>query len=357
MDFGLSEEQQLLQETIRGFVENECPLARLREIFDGDSDYNPALWQGLVEMGVAGLTVPEQYGGAEMELLDLALVAEILGAGAVPSPFFGHSLAAIAISLGGDAAQKQRWLPGIAAGETIATIALGEAGEAWDPSGWQAEVVGGRLSGTKTYVTSAEVATWIVVGIAGGGFAVVARDTAGVKIEPIDSADRTRRSASVTFENAAAEVIAAPVADRVRDAGLILLAADALGGAWRLIEMSTDYAKAREQFGKKIAEFQAVKHQLANMAIEVEPGRALLWFAAHAFDHVQDQAELAAAMAKSHLTDRYTQVSRDAVEIYGGIGLTWECEVQMWLKRGLFDRAYLGLPQVHRERAARLSGW
>jgi alkylation response protein AidB-like acyl-CoA dehydrogenase len=357
MNFGLSEEQTMLQETIRGFVENECPLARLRELFDGESDFDPALWRGLAEMGVAGLTVPEQYGGAEMELLELALVAEILGAGAVPSPFFGHSLASIAITLGGDDAQKERWLPGMASGETIATVALGEAKECWDPADWQADVKDGRLTATKTYVTGAEVAEWIVVGLAGGRLAVVKRDAAGVKIEPVDSADRTRRSATVTFENAAAELLALPVAERVRDAGLILLAADALGGAWKLVEFSTDYAKTREQFGQKIAEFQVVKHQLANMAVEVEPGRALLWFAAHAFDHVKDEAEHAAAMAKSHITDRYTQVSRDAVEIYGGIGLTWECEVHMWLKRALFDRAWLGLPQVHRERAAKLSGW
>jgi alkylation response protein AidB-like acyl-CoA dehydrogenase len=308
-------------------------------------------------MGLAGLTVPEQYGGAEMELLELALVSEVLGAGAVPSPFITHSLATLAIQLGGDDAQKERWLPGLAAGETIATIALGEPNERWDPDDWQADVEGGRLTGAKTYVTSAEIGDWIVVSLAGGRLAVVARDANGVKIEPVDSADRTRRSSTVTFENAPAEVLAHPVGERVRDAGLILLAADALGAGWRLVEMSTEYARTREQFGRKIGEFQAVKHQLADMAIQVEPGRALLWYAAHAFDHVREEAELAAAMAKSHITDRTTQVSRDAVEIYGGIGLTWECEIHMWLKRGLFDRAWLGLPHVHRERAAKLSGW
>jgi alkylation response protein AidB-like acyl-CoA dehydrogenase len=357
MNFSLSEEQRMLQETIRGFVENECPISRLREIFDGESDYDAELWRGLAEMGLAGLTVPEQYGGAEMELLELALVAEVLGAGAVPSPFLGHSLATLAIQLGGDDAQKERWLPGLASGESIATIALGEANGRWDPSEWQLEVADGRLSGSKTFVTSAEVADWIVVSLAGGRLAVVARDANGVKIEPVDSTDRTRRSSTVSFENAPAELLAHSVGERVRDAGLILLAADALGGAWRLVEMSTDYAKTREQFGRKIGEFQAVKHQLANMAIQVEPGRALLWYAAHAFDHIRDDAEHAAAMAKSHITDRYAQVSRDAVEIYGGIGLTWECEVHMWLKRALFDRTWLGLPHLHRERAAQLSGW
>jgi alkylation response protein AidB-like acyl-CoA dehydrogenase len=357
MDFGLSEEQQLLQETIRGFVENECPLTRLREIFDGESDFDATLWQGLAEMGIAGLLVPEAYGGAEMEMLDLALVAEALGAGAVPSPFLGHALATLAISLGGSDAQKEKWLPDLADGSRIATVALGESPEGWDAGAWRAEVADGVLNGAKSYVTSADVADWIVVGVAGGGFAVVARDDVGVKIEPIGSVDRTRRSSRVTFENARAELLATPAAERVRDAGLILLAADAFGGAWRLVEMSVEYAKQREQFGRKIAEFQAVKHQLADMAIDVEPARALFWFAAHAFDHIPDEAEHAAAMAKAHITDRFVQVSRDAVEIFGGIGLTWECEVHMWLKRALFDRTYLGLPGIHRERCARLSGW
>lgn len=357
MNFSLSEEQKMLQETIRGFVGNECPLSRLREIFDGESDYDADLWRGMSEMGLAGLTVPERFGGAEMELLELALVAEVLGAGAVPSPFFGHALGTLAIQLAGDEAQQERWLPDLAAGASIATVALGEAGGCWDPSEWQLDVLDSRLSGSKTHVTSAEVADWIVVSLTGGRLALVARDANGVKIEPVDSADRTRRSSTVCFENAPAEVLAHPVGNRLRDAGLILLAADALGGAWRLVEMSTDYAKSREQFGRKIGEFQAVKHQLVNMAIQVEPGRALLWYAAHAFDHIPDDSEHAAAMAKSHITDRYTQVSRDAVEIYGGIGLTWECEVHMWLKRALFDRAWLGLPQLHRERAAKLSGW
>jgi alkylation response protein AidB-like acyl-CoA dehydrogenase len=357
MDFGLSEEQQMLQETVQSFVENECPVSRLREIFDGDSDYDEKLWRGLAEMGIAGLLVPEKCGGAEMELLDLALVAEVLGAGAVPSPFLGHALATLAIVEGGSDAQKEKWLPDLADGSRLATVALGETPNRWDPSDWKAEAADGLLNGAKSYVTSADVADWIVVGLSGGALALVARDAVGVKIEPTDSADRTRRSSRVLFQNAPAEVLALPVADRVRDAGLNLLAADAFGGAWKLVELSLEYAKTREQFGRKIGEFQAVKHQLADMAIDVEPARAVFWYAAHAFDHIPDEAEHAAAMAKAHITDRFVQVSRDAVEIFGGIGLTWECEVQVWLKRALFDRAYLGLPSAHRERCAQLSGW
>jgi alkylation response protein AidB-like acyl-CoA dehydrogenase len=117
------------------------------------------------------------------------------------------------------------------------------------------------------------------------------------------------------------------------------------------------YSKTREQFGVTIGHFQALKHQLANMALEIEPARALYWYAAHAFDHIQDQAPRSAALAKAHLTERAMQLARDAVEAHGGIGFTWECDVQLWFKRIMFDRAFLGIPSVHRERAAKLAGW
>jgi len=357
MNFGLSEEQKMLQQTVRAFVENECPVAHLREVFDGDAEFDEKLWHGLVEMGIGGLLVPEAYGGAGMEGLELALVAEVLGAGAVPAPFLGHALASVAIIEAGSEAQKETWLPALASGERLATVALGEPGNRWDPSEYRADLRDGRLTGVKSFVTNASRADAIVVGLADGKLALVDRGAEGVKITPVNCADRTQRSHSVEFVNAPAELLSVPAANRVRDAGLVVLAADALGGAWKLVEMSVEYAKTREQFGRKIAEFQAVKHQLADMAISVEPARALVWYAAHAFDHIREQSEHAAAMAKAHVSDRFVQVSRDAVEIYGGIGLTWECEVHIWLKRALFDRTYLGLPGMHRERCARLSGW
>jgi len=347
----------MLQQTVRAFVENECPVAHLREVFDGDAEFDERLWRGFGEMGIAGLLVSEEYGGAGMEFLDLALVAEVLGAGAVPAPFLGHALATVAIAEAGSDVQKEKWLPALASGEHLATVALGEPGSRWDPSEYRVDLKDGRLTGLKSFVTNANRADSIVVALADGKLAVVDRASEGVKITPVNCADRTQRSHSVEFANAPAELLALPAVARVRDAGLVLLAADALGGAWRLVEMATEYAKTREQFGRKIAEFQAVKHQLADMAISVEPARALVWYAAHAFDHIREQAEHAAAMAKAHVSDRFVQVSRDAVEIYGGIGLTWECEVHIWLKRALFDRTYLGLPARHRERCARLSGW
>lgn len=358
MNFDLTEEQELLQDTVRSYLANESPITRVREIFDGDEGFDPALWSGLGELGIWGIHVPDEYGGAGLELLDLALVAEVLGAGAVPGPFLGHALGSLAILLAGSDAQRKSWLPKLAAGEAIATVALGEPGGVWQPSEWTLPA-GERLSGTKVHVPGGSLADVIVVGTAGGGLALVEPTASGVERKPIAGVDRTRRLDELVLDGAPCEPLPEGVAasGRVRDAGLILLAADAYGGAARLVDMAVDYAQTREQFGVTIAHFQALKHQLANMAVEVEPTRALYWYAAHAFDHIPDESERSAAVAKAHTTDRFMQVARDATEAHGGIGFTWECDVQIYFKRAMLDRAFLGTPAVHRERAAALAGW
>ena len=145
--------------------------------------------------------------------------------------------------------------------------------------------------------------------------------------------------------------------DRARDAGLILLAADAYGGAHRCHDMTVKYALTREQFGQIIGAFQGVKHQLAELATELEPSVALWWYAAHAFDHIRDQAERHAAIVKSHCTDLFDRTVRYSIELHGGIGFTWEYDLQLWFRRALFDRAFLGEASYHRQRAADLAGW
>lgn len=357
MDFDLTEEQQMLVETLNGLLENECPTPRVRELFDG-AGHDPALWRSLAEMGVTGLALPEAYGGAGLEVLDLALAAECLGFHATPGPFFGHALAGLAIAWGGSDAQKKKWLPALAAGEKTGTVAFGEADGAWQPDQWELPA-GKTLTGTKVHVPHAGEADLFVVGVAGGGLAVVEQGASGLEIKAEAGADQTRRLSQLGFAGTPAEALhdGAAVSGRLRDTALVLLAADAFGGATRLVQDSVEYAKTREQFGVKIGHFQALKHQLANMAVEIEPSRGLYWYAAHAQDHVRDEAERVAAICKAHITDRAMQVARDAVEAHGGIGFTWECDVQIWFKRAMFDRAWLGTPAVHRERAAQLAGW
>jgi len=356
MDFSLTDEQELLQETLRAFVANECPPRKVRAIFDGDRGEAPALWKGLVEMGIAGLGVPESHGGAGLELLELALVAEELGRGCVPVPFLGHALATLALVHGGSPAQQARWLPRLAGGELRATVALAETSGRWLPEAWTAELREGRLIGRKELVPDAEGADLFVVGCAGGVLALV-ETGAGLAVRPEPTLDRGRPLATLALEGAPAAGLAPGAAERLRDAACVLLAADAFGAAHQLVRMTASYAMTRQQFGQPLAQFQAVKHQLANMALEIDPTRGLWWYAAHAFDHAVADAPRAAALAKAHITERAQQVARDAVEAHGGIGFTWESDVQIWFKRVMFDRLWLGLPELHRERVAQLEGW
>lgn len=346
MNFLLSPEQIEFQTTIQRFLDGQCPSTRLHELFDRGV-YDKALWSAMCDLGLAGIALPEAHGGAGMEMIDLALVAETLGSRAAPGPFLGHALAGLAICWGGSGAQKRRWLPLLASGEKLASVALAEEA-GWQPEHWTVTDHGGVLQGCKRHVLFAEDADLLVVGLAGGGLALVERGAEGLTMEIENGVDRTRVMAAVGFSATPAERLAnvdPAMAERLRDAALVLLAADAFGGASRCVEMAVDYAKIREQFGQPIGRFQAVKHQLANMAVEIEPARGLYWYAAHAFDHVPADSARYAALAKAHLTDRFLQVARDTVEVHGGIGYTWECDIQLYLKRAMFDFAWMGSPQ------------
>ena len=358
MNFDLTEEQEMLQQSLGSLLENEMPINRLREVFDGDTGDDPDLWKSLAELGVAGLAIGDTYGGAGLEILDLAVAAETLGYHCAPSPFLGHVLAAVAIEAGGSEEQKKKWLPGLATGDQIGTIALAEAEGRWQPEEWKL-AASSTISGVKDFVPSGRLSTLMVVGLEDGQLGVVETRSDGVTLEEVDGADRSRRMDLVTFADAPCELLAngKEAALRLRNVGLVLCAADAFGGSQRLLEMSVEYAKTREQFGVTIGHFQAMKHQLANMALDVEPNRGLYWFSAYAQDHEPDEADRVASIAKAHITDRFMQVARDAVEAHGGLGFTWECDVQMWFKRAMFDRAFLGTPSQHRSRSADLASW
>lgn len=358
MHFGLTQEQTLMQHAIRELAAGELPPNRRRALFDEGTGFDPDLWQRAAETGLAGLVVPEEHGGAGLDLLDLALASEVIGEAALPGPFLGHSLATIALACGGSEAQKSEWLPKLATGDTIGTVALGERGDVWDPAGWQTKDTGGVVSGDKQFVEHGDRANLIVVGTAGGGLSLVEGQSLG-RSEVVDGLDRTRRLAHLGFDGAPAEALAGgpTAADAVCEAGRILLAADAFGASWKLIRMTVEYTLEREQFGTKIAQFQSVKHQLANLAARCEPMRGLFWSAAYSFDHLPAERAREAAAAKAHITETAVDIGRRAVELHGGIGFTWECDVQFWLKRTMFDRTWLGSPRAHRERLAQLSDW
>jgi alkylation response protein AidB-like acyl-CoA dehydrogenase len=362
MDFGLSEDQLLLKDTVKRFLAEQCPTTRVREIMESDSGYDEALWKELCGLGVAGVTVPAVYGGLENELLDLALIAEELGYAATPAPFLGTAMATIALVEGGDDGMRKGWLPAIVSGEALATIALGEEGSEWNPTRFQTRAANGKLSGRKPLVPSAQVADVFIVGAvddSGPGLWLVEPGAGGIGIQPLTVNDLTRRLDLVSFDDTPAVKLPAGEAalGRAFDAGLILLAADAYGGSRRCLEMTTTYALQREQFGKPIGSFQAVKHQLADMATELEPALSLVWYSAHAFDRIRDQSSRHAAIAKAHLSDIYDHVTRAATELHGGIGFTWEFDLHLWFRRAIFDRSFLGDANDHRARAAEMAGW
>lgn len=361
MDFGLSQEQVLLKETVKRFLTDQCPTARVRQIMESDPGHDPRLWKGLAEIGILGLTIPARYDGLERELLDLALAAEELGYAATPGPFLGHVMAAVALTESADEALCTKWLPALGSGEAVATVAFGEEESEWDAGRMKSTVRGGRLNGRKMVVPYPELADLTLVVApdeSGPGVWVVERDAPGVECTRLTVNDLTRRISIVGYHDTpAVRLCGREPLQRMIDAGLVLIAADAFGGARRCLEMSVGYAQQREQFGKVIGAFQAIKHRLADMATDLEPALSFYWYAAHAFDQIREQSTRHAAMAKAHLCDLYDRVVRDATELHGGIGFTWEFDLHLWFRRSIFDRSFLGSSSYLRSRAADLAGW
>jgi alkylation response protein AidB-like acyl-CoA dehydrogenase len=356
MNFHLSEEQQAMADSVGGAVDDVLSRERLLGFADGTADHDPLVWRAVMELGLASLAVPESSGGLGLGLLDLALMVEAVGQRASPGPIIQHLVATLAIAVSDNEGIKQKWLPSLLDGSVIATIAVEEN---WLPEHWTLAFEGGFVRGRPAPVPGGLSASLFVVGVAGGGLALV-EGGERVARQALASTDRSRPVVDIAFEDAPAScllVAGDPRVARLFDAALILTAADALGGAQYCLDLSVAYAKERQQFGQPIGRFQALKHQLAALAMEVEPARALLWYAAHAWDAELPDAGHAAAHAKAHVSDRFVTVSRAAAEAHGAIAYTWEYGLHIWLRRALFDQAYLGSPALHRARAAKMAGW
>jgi alkylation response protein AidB-like acyl-CoA dehydrogenase len=355
MRFDLDDQQRAFQRGVADYLEAECPVSRALEPHDtGKPDL--ALWDGLMQLGIGGIVVPEEHGGLGLGLLDLAVVMEPIGRFAAPGPFLDHALGTLAIVLGGTQAQKSEWLPALAAGRRRVTIALAEGKGEWFPEQWTLSACA-TLTGEKHHVLHAEGADAIVVGLAGGALALVRGDAPGLTITPTLSTDAGKQLCTVDFADTPCELLDGAAGDRLVSAGLVLLAADSFGGGSNAVNMSVAYAKERVQFGRPIGSFQGLKHQLANSAIMIEPAVGLYWYAAHVWDTEPESAPLQAALAKSLLTENYARAARQMIEAHGGIGYTWEYGAHVWLKRSLFNQAFLGTPRALRARAADLAGW
>jgi alkylation response protein AidB-like acyl-CoA dehydrogenase len=355
MRFDIDDQQRALQQGVADYLASECPKARALAPHDRDGA-DLGIWHGLMDLGLGAIMVPESHGGLGLGLTDLAMIAEPIGRFAAPGAFLDHALGTLALVLGGTEAQRDAWLPGLASGALRATVALSEAKGAWHADAWRM-ASGPTLTGEKQYVLHAEGVDVIVVGLAGGQLGLVRGDAPGLAIAPLPSTDAGKRLCTLRFDNTPAETLDGAHGARLCDAGLVLLAADSFGGASQCVTMAVDYVKEREQFGQIIGRFQAIKHQLADMAIRVEPCLGLYWYAAHLWDSDPDAAPLHAALAKSLIAENYAVIARAMIEAHGGIGYTWDYGAHVWLKRALFNQAWLGMPQALRRRIADLSGW
>jgi alkylation response protein AidB-like acyl-CoA dehydrogenase len=361
MDFALSDEQKLLEETLRRYLAESVPTTRVREIATTESAFDAKLWGDLAELGAAGILVAEEHGGSGLGLLDAALVAQSLGHGATPAPFLATGVIAPVALAGGTPAQQREWLPRIASGERVVGAAFTEAVARRGDAGLRCD--GGKLTGTAFFACDAAAADAFLVAVDRERIALVPRDAAGLAVQPLKTIDATRRVAELVFEGVApSDWIGgrdgtSGLVDRALAAARVAIAADTLGACERAIEMAVAYAKQREQFGRAIATFQAVKHLCAEMVAELEPARSLVWYAAHAFDQGSEDAALVALYAKAHLAEVGTAIVRTATEVHGGIGFTSEYDLHLWFKRAGLDRQLLGGPDATRAEAAALQGW
>ncbi len=373
MDFGLSEEQEILQRTAREFLARECPTALVREVAQ-DSDGVPRrLYEQMAELGWPGLIVPRAHGGQGMSFLDMALLLEEMGRAVLPGPFLFSSLVVPVALRRASAALQKRWLPEIARGAAIGTIAFSEESDRWDAGGIQARARRERdhyvLDGLKLFVPYAAAADFLLAAFrtslpAEGGITVflVPRTAPGVRIRPLQCVDLTRRIYEAEFRGVRVPDSAVvgrrgegwSVIQAAGEAGALGIAADSLGGAERALEMAVEYSKVRIQFGRPIGSFQAIQHLAAEMVADIEPARALVWYAAYCLDTAPHRASEAISMAKARLSDVFSRVVDLAVQIHGGIGFTWEHDIHLWFKRALWNRAAFGDPAFHRERVAQL---
>jgi alkylation response protein AidB-like acyl-CoA dehydrogenase len=355
MDFALSADQRLMQDSLAGVLARAAPLTRVRSFAESGEPVASDVWTELTALGVPGMLIAEEHGGLALTLLDAALVAEAIAGFVAPAPFLGSAvLAPLALSLAGSPAQQAAWLPKLAAGEIVAGAVLHEAlAGARDAAGVDAS--DGKLTGASMFALDAPGADLLVVADRTGSLWLAEGAAADIRLLP--TIDATRRFAEVRFDQTAAEPLAGQDAlPALRDAAFVILAADMLGAAQAMLDKAVAYAKERQQFGRPIGSFQAVKHLCAEMTAELEPSRALVWYAGYAFDHVPAEAPLVAAHAKAHLSEVSRFVARTATEVHGGMGFTDLLGLHFWFKRVGLDRQLFGGPEQIRLHAARLQG-
>jgi alkylation response protein AidB-like acyl-CoA dehydrogenase len=353
MEFALNEEQRLFADSLRNLLADRVTVDALRRHAETGSGFDAELWESLVELGLPGLLVPERFGGSGLGVLDAVVAAEVLGGAAAFAPFVGSVvMATLAFVHGATTELQDAWFPRIASGEVRFGVGCSQT----------LTCTGDRLSGRVEAALDAGAPTHLLVYLPNGTAAVMAADADGVSRQVHRSIDRTRPATDLSFDNVGTVLLDAAnaplaTAQRVMDAGRVVLAADTLGAAQHMFDQALAFVKQREQFNRVIGSFQAVKHQFADMVTMLEPCRAMLWYAAYAQDALPNEARLMALQTKAHLGDVGRDIARMATEAHGGMGFTDLLGLHYWFKRIGFNRQMLGGPEHCREEAARLQGW
>ena len=370
MSLALSEEQEELQRSLRRFLEDKSPMAEVRRLMETADGYDPVVWRQMgQQLGLQGLALPEEHGGMGFTLVELAVVLEEMGRALLCAPYVSTvTLAAHAILAAGDEEASKELLPGIASGETVATLALTEDDGRWDEAGIAVEAVrsgaGYRLHGRKTFVVDGHTADLVLVAArtaSGVSLFAVDGDAPGLGRTPLATLDPTRKQARLELSGTPGRLVgdegqAWPALSRALDLAAIALAAEQVGGAQRCLEMAVQYAKQREQFGRPIGSFQAVKHKCADMLLEVESARSAAYHAAWVAAQDGDELPVLASVAKAYCSDAYVHAAAENIQVHGGIGFTWEHDAHLYFRRARSSQILLGDPAYHRELVVRRLG-
>ena len=378
MEFSFSEDQAELRRAARRFLEVASSEERVRTAMETEQGYDSATWEQLSEeLAWTALTIPEEYGGLGMSYLDLHPLMEEMGRALLCSPFFSTiCLGANALLLGGSDTQKERHLPGIAAGETTVTLAYAERNNQVDAENVEATYSrsgsGYTLRGKKSYVLDGHTADLLIVaarseqskGAEGVSLFLVPSDAEGVRRAWLPTMDQTRRLAAIELGDVAVPTDALlgeegrgwELCQRTLDLARIALAAEQVGAAEMCLEMSVDYAKVRKQFGRPIGSFQAIKHKCADMLMMIESARSAAFYASALAAQGDSDLEEAASSAKAFCSDTFFHCAAENIQIHGGIGFTWEHPAHMYFKRAKATEVLFADPSSHRERVARRMG-
>ena len=345
MEFAFTDEQAMIADTARSFFAETATREWTRQAMARDG-LDRSLWAAFcTDLGFAGIGIPEAMGGAGLGLVELAIVAEAAGGQVAALPLLGHAMVARALTAGGSDRQRESWLPRLVAGEIIAVIAPCDA----------VADSGGTLSAVADFVPHGSAADLAVV-VSGDRAWLIERAAAGVSITPHVTMDQTRPLATIAFAGAVAEALpgGAAACRAAMATGWICLAAEALGGAQAALDLTVAYARERIQFGRQIGSYQAYKHRLADMLVEIEQARSAVYWAACAVDENAGDADLAVHAAKSFCADTYFMCAANMIQLHGGMGFTWEHDAHLFFKRARSIQTLLGTGNWHREQLAAL---